>query len=88
MLRQFRIEYPGAIYHVMNRSDRRDNSKTFQHERDSLPGWPEGLMTSISAPFRRLKCRFAGFLTFLPVSEALLREGEALLGLGQALLDD
>ena len=28
-------------------------SETFRHEGDCLPGWPEGLMTSISAPFRR-----------------------------------
>jgi len=26
MPRQLRIEYPGAIYHVMNRGDRRDAS--------------------------------------------------------------
>jgi hypothetical protein len=52
MARQLRIEYPGAIYHVMNRGDRR--------ERNAFQGWklkPENNMNLTSnkartAPFR------------------------------------
>jgi hypothetical protein len=36
-------------------------------------------MTSFSTLFWRRECRFAGFLTFLPVSEALLDDREALV---------
>ena len=36
MPRQLRIEYPGAIYHVMSRSDRRED--IFLDDVDRLPG--------------------------------------------------
>ena len=38
MSRKLGIQYPGAIYHVMNRGDRRE--AIFQDDEDRL-GWPE-----------------------------------------------
>jgi putative transposase len=35
MARELRVRYPGAIYHVMNRGDRRE--PIFSDDRDRLP---------------------------------------------------
>ena len=36
MLRAMRVEYPGAIYHVMNRGDRREDIFTNEVDRQDL----------------------------------------------------
>jgi putative transposase len=41
MARQLRVEYPGAIYHVMNRGDRRE--AIFQDDKDR-----EGFLTALA----------------------------------------
>jgi hypothetical protein len=33
MLRKLRIEYPGAMYHVMSRGDQREDSFRDEHDR-------------------------------------------------------
>ena len=36
MARKLRIQYPGAIYHVMNRGDRREAISCYDHESETL----------------------------------------------------
>ena len=36
MARKFRIQYPGAIYHVMNRGDRQEDIFLDDHDREGF----------------------------------------------------
>ena len=41
MARRLRLEYPGAIYHVMNRGDRREPIFADDEDRQKFLGWTD-----------------------------------------------
>jgi hypothetical protein len=42
MPRKLRLEYPGAIYHVMSRGDQREDISFDDVDRHDVKGWGQG----------------------------------------------